>query len=102
MIFLNNHSHAVLKHAKKGDFRVQDDFGGTIHEYSPSKEEIEFATNVISLISPTPTYARVDIIWDNNNDICLSEIELIEPELWFRQEKDAAKKLTSEIINLLS
>ena len=28
MIFGGKYSHAVLKKAKPGDFRVQDDFGG--------------------------------------------------------------------------
>ena len=36
------YTHAVLKVAKEGDFRVQDDFGGSVHEYFPSNDEIEF------------------------------------------------------------
>ncbi len=35
--------HAVLKKGKEGDFRVQDDFGGTVHPYDPSPEEMAFA-----------------------------------------------------------
>lgn len=102
VFFGKNYSHAVLKQAKKGDFRVQDDFGGTVSNYTPSETEIEFASFVISTITPTPAYARIDLIWDNDNNLCLSELELIEPELWFRNENNAAKKLTLEIINILS
>lgn len=102
IFFGTNYSHSVLKMAKKGDFRVQDDFGGSIHEYTPSQNEIEFATNVISKISPLPAYARVDLIWDNEDNLCLSELELIEPELWFRKEKTAAKRLTNQILEILS
>ena len=29
-------SHAILKKAKEGDFRVQDDHGGSVHNYKPS------------------------------------------------------------------
>lgn len=102
VFFGKNYSHSVLKMAKKGDFRVQDDFGGTIVDYIPNKTEIEFASAIISSINPTPAYARIDLIWDNNNELCLSELELIEPELWFRNNKNAANKLTQEIINILS
>ena len=40
---------------------------------------------------------RVDIILDNNNQLALSELELIEPEMWFRFNPDAAKKLAIKI-----
>ena len=43
MVFNGSYTHAILKKAKHGDFRVQDDFGGTVHPYVPSQEEIEFA-----------------------------------------------------------
>ena len=87
------YTHSILKLAKKGDFRVQDDFGGTIHNYEPTQEMIEFAQKSIKTLSPTPVYARVDIIWDNNNKMAVSELELIEPELWFRNNPSAATKI---------
>lgn len=97
MVFNGKFSHAVLKKAKKGDFRVQDDFGGSVHIYSPSQEEVKFAENVVAVVSPTPVYARVDIIWDNNNKPAVSELELIEPELWFRFYPPAADLLADAI-----
>lgn len=97
MIFNGKFSHAVLKKAKKGDFRVQDDFGGSVHNYIPSAEEINFAEEIVSLINPFPVYARVDIIWDNNNKPAVSELELIEPELWFRFYPPAADLLADAV-----
>ena len=47
MIMNGKYTHAVLKIAKKGDFRVQDDYGGSVHDYEPSREEIEFAENTV-------------------------------------------------------
>ncbi len=91
-------SHAVLKKAKPGDFRVQDDFGGTLHDYQPSFEEIQFAEKAVSACSPQPHYARVDMIWDNEGIPAIGELELIEPELWFRRYPVAADALASEII----
>ncbi|SMD38389.1 glutathione synthetase, ATP-grasp domain [Reichenbachiella faecimaris] len=91
MVFDGQYSHAVLKKAKPGDFRVQDDFGGTVHAYEPSPEEIAFAQRVVSVCSPIPLQARVDFIWDNEGELCVSELELIEPELWFRNKKGSAE-----------
>ena len=90
-------THAVLKKAKPGDFRVQDDFGGTVHEYEPSHIEMELAENVVKACDPMPAYARVDLMWTNEGDLALSELELIEPELWFREYPAAARKLARAI-----
>lgn len=98
MVFGGKYSHAVVKKAKPGDFRVQDDFGGTAHPYEPSQKEIAYAERVVSLCNPTPTQARVDFIWDNEGKLCVSELELIEPELWFRHHQLAAHALADVII----
>jgi glutathione synthase/RimK-type ligase-like ATP-grasp enzyme len=91
-------THAVLKKAKEGDFRVQDDFGGTVDDYTPTEEEIVFAENAIKSVSPLPAYARVDAVWDNEGNLCVSELELIEPELWFRKHPEAADVLADYVI----
>jgi len=92
------HTHSVKKIAKKGDFRVQDDHGGIVEEYTPNKKEINFAEKCIKNCPYFPIYARVDIVYDNNNLPSLSELELIEPELWFRNCPKSAEKLAKEII----
>ena len=48
MVFDGKFTHAILKKAKPGDFRVQDDFGGTVHDYKPTEEEIKFAEKVFN------------------------------------------------------
>ena len=95
-----DYSHAVLKKAKEGDFRVHEDFGGSVEKYMASKEEIDFAVRAVSVCNPQPAYARVDTIRDNNGDLCVSELELIEPELWFRFFPDAAESFADAIMNL--
>lgn len=87
------YSHAVLKKARAGDFRVQDDFRGTLHSYEPSREEIAWAEEVLSSCEYPHLYARVDGIWDNQGRLALTELELIEPELWFRFRPEAADRL---------
>ena len=95
-------THAVLKKAKEGDFRVQDDFGGSIAKYNPSDEMVKLAEKCTRILTPIPSYARVDIIWDNLMDLAVSELELIEPELWFRLNPNAAQKLAHHVDLILS
>lgn len=102
MVFGGKFSHAVLKRAKAGDFRVQDDFGGTVHPYSPSEAEIAFVEKAFAACTPTPVYARIDVIWDNNNELCIGEIELIEPELWFRMNPESADQCAEATVNFLA
>jgi glutathione synthase/RimK-type ligase-like ATP-grasp enzyme len=91
------YTHAVRKTAKKGDFRVQDDHGGKVNKYNAKESEIKFANKCLEACPYKTTYARVDIIYDNNNEPSLSELELIEPELWFRNNKNSAKLLANKI-----
>ena len=44
-------------------------------------------------LHPIPLYARVDIILNNENEAVVMELELIEPELWFRFKEESAEKL---------
>jgi hypothetical protein len=97
MVLGGKFSHAILKTAKPGDFRVQDDFGGEIHLYGPSPDEIDFATKAVHACENLPFYARVDVVWDNNNQLALSELELIEPELWFRKKLNSAALLAEAV-----
>lgn len=97
MLINGQFTHAVLKIAKPGDFRVQDDFGGSVHEYDPSKEQITFAEKVVNAAPELPVYARVDMFRDNEGNWALAELEIFEPELWFRRNPSAAQKLAKTI-----
>ncbi len=98
MAFGGRYSHAVLKRAKPGDFRVQDDFGGTVHPYEASAEEIALVERALAAVAPLPAYARVDVIWDNEDRAVISELELVEPELWFRRSPKAAEMLAEHLL----
>lgn len=102
MLFGGKFSHAILKKAKPGDFRVQDDFGGTIHAYSPSVEEIKFAEFALSKCIEPPVYARVDVFWDNDDNLVLGELEMIEPELWFRKSDVAADLCAKALLEFMN
>ena len=101
MVFGGKFTHAILKKAKAGDFRVQDDFGGTVHDYNPTQEEIKFAEKVFQSCTSLPIYGRVDIVWDSNKHIYLSELEIIEPELWIRNKPESANKIAEAVNKIL-
>lgn len=101
MVMGGRFTHAVLKVAKPGDFRVQDDFGGTVHAWTASAEEIALAERAVAACSPAPLYARVDMIRDNGGRLAVMELELIEPELWFRFHPPAAEVLADAIAAVL-
>ncbi|MEP0986002.1 hypothetical protein [Ekhidna sp.] len=101
MMIGDEYTHAVLKKAKPGDFRVQDDFGGTVQDYQPTKKEIDLAVAAVRACEGKPLYARVDIVNDNNGNPAISELELVEPEMWFRKNEKAAGMLADAINELL-
>ena len=90
MIFNGEYTHAILKKAKPGDYRVQDDWGGTVEEYAPSEDEIAFAKACFASCPSLPVYGRADILWDDDGAILLGELEIIEPELWVRNAPESA------------
>ena len=101
MVFDGKFTHAVLKKAKPGDFRVQDDFGGTVYDYKPTEEEIKFAEKVFQSCISMPIYGRVDIVWDTNKNLYLSELEIIEPELWIRNMPESGNKIAEAVTRIL-
>lgn len=90
MVFGGKFTHAVLKKGKAKDFRVQENFGGTVHDYSPAAEEIEFAQMVVEKAKHGIIYARVDVMRDNAGKLSLGELEVFEPALWLRKYPPAA------------
>lgn len=89
-------SHAVLKSPKRGDFRVQSNFGGDVVAIQPSAELIGFAERCVQAIPGQWVYARVDVIdWDTNP--LLGELELIEPDLFLSYDHGAAQRFVEAI-----
>lgn len=98
LIYLDGRfSHAVLKRAKDGDFRVQKDFGGKAERVSPSPELLSFADRVIER-HPGCLYARVDAVETSRRPL-LMELELIEPELYFLQAPEAATHMAQLVLD---
>ena len=103
-------THAVKKQAKPGDFRVQDDHGGTVVPHNMTQEERAFAERAMDAAAKImgqsnmgePLYARVDMVRDMHGGWAVSELEMVEPELWFRMCPDAAGVLARVIAEHLT
>lgn len=94
-------SHAVLKRAAAGEFRVQRDFGGSVESTTPSRGLRSFADRVMTTVPRDHLYARVDVVESHAGPL-LMELELIEPELHFLCEPVAAARLADLIIDRLA
>jgi len=97
MVIDGRYTHAVRKVPRAGDFRVQQDHGGTVHDYTPTPEQIELAERAMAARQPTPAYGRVDMVRDNEGRFAVMELEVIEPELWLRHHPPAADALAAAI-----
>ncbi|NIP57869.1 MAG: hypothetical protein GWM92_06420, partial [Gemmatimonadetes bacterium] len=55
-------SHGILKTPSPGDFRVQEEHGGTIRKATPDAGMVRSARRVFEVIESQPLYARVDLV----------------------------------------
>lgn len=98
-------THGILKRAKSGDFRVQDDHGGTVHDLEPSEDDLVFARNAMQaaeeILGLQALYGRVDFVTDAAGLPALMELELVEPELWIRNEPSCAEPFAARLKQLL-
>ena len=93
-------SHAVIKRAQQGEFRVQKDFGGTVAVTNPSDAIRSFADRVVATVPADCLYARVDVVESSRGPL-LMELELLEPELYFLYVPQAADRLADLIVDQL-
>jgi glutathione synthase/RimK-type ligase-like ATP-grasp enzyme len=100
IFFAGTFSHAVLKHPKPGDFRVQNDFGGKAKSCNPPGHVLESAIRLLRGIGPT-VYARVDGVLDGDQ-FRLMELELIEPALFLGEHPEAPVRFADAIVQAVT
>jgi len=99
IFFGGEFSHAVLKTPKAGDFRVQNDFGGSERPSDPPFEVLQAATRIVRTVEPT-LYARVDGVVDDGQ-FRLMELELIEPLLFLAAHSQAPASFARAIAQVI-
>jgi glutathione synthase/RimK-type ligase-like ATP-grasp enzyme len=98
--FNGKYSHGFLKSPKKGDFRVQEEHGGSLYTLEVGENLIFAADKVMGMLNQAPLYARVDgVVVDGK--FLLMELEMFEPELYFRVSDSAAPNMADAIEDLL-
>ena len=101
MFFNGIFSHAVLKSPTANEFRVQEHAGGSVLAANPSAAVISSASSILRHVSAAaPLYARVDGIVTNDRFV-LMELELIEPDLFFRHSRPSADTFARELAGRL-
>ena len=99
MLFAGEYSHAVVKRPKSGDFRVQPHLGGvTLPSKAPPGAE-QLARQALAAAPAHATYARVDIVPDDEGVLRIMELELIEPALFLDHSPDRGAAFTRAILS---
>lgn len=102
-------THCVRKIPVAGDYRVQDDFGARDEPYTPTPSERAAAEHAMSVVqradSPCPgvggaplLYGRADFLWADDGSCLLTELELVEPSLFFRHAPEASETLANALL----
>ncbi len=100
--FAGEFSHAIAKTPALGDFRVQEEHGGVITALTPDEALLITGRFISDMISPTPLYARVDLVRGPVGELLLMELELIEPALYLRMDPGASKRFAAAFDRMMS
>jgi glutathione synthase/RimK-type ligase-like ATP-grasp enzyme len=99
MLFGGEYSHAVVKRPKSGDFRVQEYLGGvTLPCRAPPAGAVKLAQQALAAAPAEATYARVDIVPDDQGVLRIMELELIEPSLFLDHAPDGGAAFSRSIL----
>ncbi|MEI7056460.1 hypothetical protein WBG06_11640 [Nocardioides sp. CCNWLW239] len=104
MVFFEGRlSHAASKRVELPQAGAVDNLFAveTTAAHTASAEQIEAAQAAMDLVVErlgTPTYARVDLVRDNDGSYCVLELELVEPSLFLPEaEPGAADRLAAAL-----
>jgi glutathione synthase/RimK-type ligase-like ATP-grasp enzyme len=98
MLFDGVFSHAVVKRPKSGDFRVQPHLGGVTTPCTPPAGAERLAKQALAAAPAKATYARVDIVPDDEGTLRIMELELIEPALFLDYAPGSTAAFTNAIL----
>lgn len=90
--FGGTYSHTILKTPGTGDFRVQEEHGGSLTSVEPEDQLLKRGRETMDKLQPRPLYARVDFVRTEAGNFALMELELIEPSLYFNMDPESPKR----------
>ena len=89
-------SHALRKRPAAGDYRVQEEWGGTTERAEPSASLAELATRVCAVLPAPALYARIDVV-SLNDQWLVMEVEVTEPALWLDLAPETTQRFADAI-----
>lgn len=99
IFFAGELSHAVLKRPRAGDFRVQNEYGGSAEAARAPRALVDDARDVLATIREPWLYARVDGV-ERDGRLLLMELELTEPSLFLDRDPDAPRRFANAIARM--
>lgn len=103
IVFQGRVSHVVQKIPVPGDYRVMDDYGASDRPSTLDAAGRDLCERAVAAVPhPTPLlYARVDLLHDNDGNWVLTELELVEPSLFFRHDAGSADTFARAVAEAL-
>ena len=81
---------------------AETDFGGRAERTEPTEELTTLARAALHRVPAPTAYARIDALRSTSGELQIIELELVEPELFFRLEPTVAHSLARHIRDELS
>ena len=96
-------SHALIKRAAAGDYRIQSLYGGSEVPLDPAPADRAAAEAVMAMLpfAQPPAYARIDMVRLDEGKLAVIEAELIEPYLYPEQGPEFGRKLADALLERL-
>ncbi len=89
-------AHALRKRPATGDYRVQEQWGGSCELVEASTGLAALATRVCAALPAPPLYARVDVVMLGGRWHVM-EVEVTEPSLWLQLAPGTTRLLADAI-----
>lgn len=95
-------SHALVKQAVPGEYRIQSLYGGIEVPLSPAPADRAAAEAVMAMLpfAEAPLYARIDMVRLDDGALAVIEAELIEPYLYPEQGPQFGAMLAEAVLKI--
>ena len=94
-------SHALLKQAAPGDYRIQSLYGGKETAIQPDLADVSAAHAILETLDELPLYARIDMLRGDDGKLLLMELELIEPYLYPQEGPGVGQMMADALMKRL-
>ena len=96
-------SHALIKRASAGDYRIQSLYGGTEVALDPDPADRAAAQGIMAMLpfAKPPLYARIDMVRLDGGALAVIEAELIEPYLYPEQGPGFGAMLAEGVLGMV-